>query len=135
MTVAFARLFFASRKRHTIFARDWSPDVCSADLSLAPGTRLEADQVSAIVNLVANSVPRLDAKDVSVVDQHGALLSRGLDDWAGGGRGWSLQNDYQSQVAGNIEAVLAPVLGAGNYRVSVAADIDFSQREETIQSF
>src|SRR5699024_6740957 len=35
----------------------------------------------------------------------------------------------------NIEEVLAPVLGSGNYRISVAADIDFSQKEETLQSF
>lgn len=130
-----ARVHLARDENRSFVVGRREPAKASVMVQLAPGTRLEADQVSAIVNLVANSVPRLDAKDVSVVDQHGALLSRGLDDWAGGGRGWSLQNDYQSQVAGNIEAVLAPVLGAGNYRVSVAADIDFSQREETIQSF
>src|SRR5690606_39355684 len=26
--------FFSSRRRHTIFSRDWSSDVCSSDLSL-----------------------------------------------------------------------------------------------------
>src|SRR5690606_39756766 len=28
--------FFSSRRRHTIFSRDWSSDVCSSDLSAEP---------------------------------------------------------------------------------------------------
>src|SRR5690606_39824326 len=28
--------FFSSRRRHTIFSRDWSSDVCSADLGATP---------------------------------------------------------------------------------------------------
>src|SRR5690606_40343427 len=28
--------FFSSRRRHTRFSRDWSSDVCSSDLVLAP---------------------------------------------------------------------------------------------------
>src|SRR5690606_39598353 len=27
--------FFSSRRRHTIFSRDWSSDVCSSDLKIA----------------------------------------------------------------------------------------------------
>src|SRR5439155_12439215 len=30
-----ARFFFSSRRRHTIWPRDWSSDVCSSDLSVA----------------------------------------------------------------------------------------------------
>src|SRR5690606_3321975 len=44
-------------------------------------------------------------------------------------------DDYQQKAAGNIEEVLAPVLGNGNYRISVAADFDFAQREETRQAY
>src|SRR5690606_41073911 len=29
--------FFSSRRRHTIFSRDWSSDVCSSDLANKPG--------------------------------------------------------------------------------------------------
>src|SRR3712207_8399418 len=29
--------FFSSRRRHTRYWRDWSSDVCSSDLGLAPG--------------------------------------------------------------------------------------------------
>src|SRR5690606_41184247 len=29
-----AQFFFSSRRRHTIFSRDWSSDVCSSDLGV-----------------------------------------------------------------------------------------------------
>src|SRR5690625_7452279 len=34
--------FFSSRRRHTIWPRDWSSDVCSSDLQSAGGGRLRA---------------------------------------------------------------------------------------------
>src|SRR5690606_41066344 len=53
--------FFSSRRRHTSFSRDWSSDVCSADLFLQDARLLEqcrnpqGDQVSSGVNkLVLN---------------------------------------------------------------------------------
>jgi flagellar M-ring protein FliF len=111
------------------------PAKASVMLQVAPGYKLKPEQVSAIVNLVASSVPQLATGDVSVVDQQGILLSRGLNENAGPQQSWDLVNDYQSKAVTNVEEVLAPVLGAGNYRISVAADVDFSQREETLQSY
>jgi len=70
-----------------------------------------------------------------VVDQYGALLSRGIDTLGGPVQNWQVVDDYQSKAVANAEAVLAPVLGGGNYRISVSADIDFSQKEETFQSY
>lgn len=130
-----ARVHLAREENRSFVIGRREPAKASVMLQLTTGTRLEPDQVNAIVNLVANSVPQLAAADVSVVDQHGALLSRGLEAWGGPSRNWQVLNDYQSQTTGNIEEVLAPVLGAGNYRISVAADVDFSQREETVQTF
>src|SRR5204862_966829 len=40
-TVALAlSFFFSSRRRHTRSLRDWSSDVCSSDLAIAPDDRL-----------------------------------------------------------------------------------------------
>lgn len=130
-----ARVHLAREENRSFVIGRREPAKASVMLQLATGVKLEPDQVNAIVNLVANSVPQLAPGDVSVVDQHGALLSRGLDAWGGPNRNWQVLNDYQSQTTGNIEQVLAPVLGAGNYRISVAADVDFSQREETVQTY
>ncbi|SDT23383.1 flagellar M-ring protein FliF [Halopseudomonas xinjiangensis] len=130
-----ARVHLAREENRSFVVGRRQPAKASVMLQLAPGTRLAPDQVSAIVNLVANSVPQLSAADVSVVDQHGALLSRGLEAWGGPSRNWQVLDDYQNKTTANIEEVLAPVLGSGNYRISVAADVDFSQREETVQTF
>nr|WP_239481975.1 flagellar basal-body MS-ring/collar protein FliF [Pseudomonas insulae] len=130
-----ARVHLALEESSSFVVSKRDPAKASVTLQLVPGYRLKPEQVAAIVNLVANSVPQLKAEDISVVDQHGALLSRGLDAWGGPQQSWQVVNDYQQKAVANVEEVLAPVLGSGNYRISVAADIDFSQKEETVQAY
>lgn len=111
------------------------PAKASIMLQLAAGYRLTPDQVVAVVDLVSNSVPQLEKTNISVVDQHGVLLSRGLNHSTGPVQNWQMVDDFQQKAVSNVEQVLAPVLGNGNYRVSVAAEINFSQREETLQTY
>jgi flagellar M-ring protein FliF len=133
--VEMARVHLALQENSSFVVSKRAPAKASVMVQVAPGYKLKPEQVSAIVNLVASGVPQLAAKDVSVVDQHGVLLSRGLNETAGPTQSWDLVNDYQIKAVTNVEEVLAPVLGAGNFRISVAADVDFSQREETLQSY
>lgn len=130
-----ARVHLALQESSSFVVGKREPGKASVMLQLAPGYKLAPEQVSAIVNLVAGSVPQLDAGNVQVVDQYGALLSRGIDTLGGPVQNWLVVDDYQSKAVANAEAVLAPVLGGGNYRISVSADIDFSQKEETFQSY
>ncbi|AQT59874.1 flagellar M-ring protein FliF [Cellvibrio mixtus] len=133
--VDMARVHLALQESTSFVVSKRDPAKASVMLQLAPGYKLKPEQVSAIVNLVASSVPQLASGDVSVVDQQGVLLSRGLNENAGPSQSWELVDGYQAKAVSNVEEVLAPILGAGNYRISVAADIDFSQREETLQSY
>lgn len=133
--VDMARVHLALQESTSFVVSKRDPAKASVMLQLAPGYKLKPEQVSAIVNLVASSVPQLASGDVSVVDQQGVLLSRGLNENAGPSQSWELVDGYQAKAVSNVEEVLAPVLGAGNYRISVAADIDFSQREETFQAY
>lgn len=130
-----ARVHLALQESSSFMVGKRDPGKASVMLQLAPGYKLAPEQVSAIVNLVAGSVPQLDAGNVQVVDQYGALLSRGIDTLGGPVQNWQVVDDYQNKAVTNAEAVLAPVLGGGNYRISVSADIDFSQKEETFQSY
>ena len=130
-----ARVHLAQEENSSFVVSKRAPTKASVMLQLEPGYKLGADQVSAIINLVAGSVPNLKPEDVGVVDQYGALLSRGLNVGGGPAQNWGAVEDYQQKAVANIEEVLAPVLGSGNYRISVAADIDFSQKEETLQSY
>lgn len=130
-----ARVHLALQESSSFVVGKREPGKASVMLQLAPGYKLTPEQVSAIVNLVAGSVPQLEAGNVQVVDQYGALLSRGIDALGGPVQNWQVVEDYQNKAVANAEAVLAPVLGGGNYRISVSADIDFSQKEETFQAY
>src|ERR1044071_8075455 len=61
--------------RQSAFVRDRRPPSASVFLQMKPGRRLESEQVTAIVNLVASSIPELEASQVTIVDQTGRLLS------------------------------------------------------------
>lgn len=130
-----ARVHIAREDSNSFVVGRREPAKASVLLQLAPGQRLSPEQVGAIVNLVAGSVPQLKPEDVSVVDQNGVLLSRGINGAGGPSQNWQAVDEYQRKAVGNVEEVLAPVLGLGNYRISVSADIDFSQKEETLQAY
>ncbi|WP_152219177.1 flagellar basal-body MS-ring/collar protein FliF [Pseudomonas sp. SCB32] len=130
-----ARVHVAREDSNSFVVGRRDPAKASVLLQLAPGQRLSPEQVGAIVNLMAGSVPQLKPEDVSVVDQNGVLLSRGINGAGGPSQNWQAVDEYQRKAVGNVEEVLAPVLGLGNYRISVSADIDFSQKEETQQTY
>jgi len=130
-----ARVHLALSENSSFVISKRQPAKASIMLQLAAGYRLTPDQVVAVVDLVSNSVPQLEKTNISVVDQHGVLLSRGLNHSTGPVQNWQLVDDFQEKAVSNVEQVLAPVLGSGNYRVSVAAEINFSQREETLQTY
>src|SRR5690554_582648 len=130
-----ARVHLALSENSSFVISKRQPAKASIMLQLAAGYRLTPDQVVAVVDLVSNSVPQLEKTNISVVDQHGVLLSRGLNHSTGPVQNWQLVDDFQAKAVTNVEQVLAPVLGTGNYRVSVAAEINFSQREETLQTY
>lgn len=130
-----ARVHLAMQENSSFVINKRDPAKASITLQLTPGYKMKPEQVAAIVDLVSNSVPQLPKENISVVDQHGILLSRGINLASTPSQNWEMVDDYQSKAVGNVEEVLAPVLGQGNYRISVAADIDFSQREETLQSY
>ncbi|MET3054461.1 flagellar basal-body MS-ring/collar protein FliF [Pseudomonas alkylphenolica] len=130
-----ARVHLAMQESNSFVISNRDPAKASVMLQMSPGHKLNTEQVGAIINLVANSVPKLQVGDVSVVDQYGALLSRGINATGGPVQSWQVVDDYQQKTVTNVEQVLAPLLGLGNYRISVTADIDFSQKEETVQAF
>jgi flagellar M-ring protein FliF len=80
-------------------------------------------------------VPQLSPRNVTIVDQDGNLLTQpsagtGLD---------ATQLKYVKQVERDtqqrIDAILAPLFGAGNAHSQVSADVDFSKVEQTAESY
>ena len=121
----------------SVFVREELKPSASVLLNLYAGRSLDPAQIIGIQNLVATSVPNLTASSVTLIDQTGAMLSQlksrltdaGLD---------PAQLKYVQEIEASaikrMEDILSPILGRGNYRVQVAADIDFSQSEQTAES-
>ena len=135
--VAAARVHLAIPKP-SVFVKEQQKPSASVVLSLQGGRLLDSAQVSAIVHLISSSVPEMSAKNVTVVDQNGTLLSASHDGTANEGLDANqlkyVQQIEQSYVK-RIEILLAPMLGASNMRAQVSADIDFSRTEQTSESY
>jgi len=134
-SVRAARVHLALPKP-SAFIRDSRPASASVLLTLYPGRQLDAGQVAAIVHLVAASVPDLDPRQVSVIDQQGQLLTTDPDSpGAVGDNRLRLATRIENTYAQRIEELLTPLVGAGRVRAQVYADLDFSQTEKATETF
>ncbi len=123
--------------RNPTFLRNHEKASASVLVKLYPGHTLDPGQVSAIVHLVASSVPNLQAGRVTVVDQRGRLLTP--SDPNGTMAITSNQFQYTQRVEHSyvrrIENLLTPILGPGKVRAQVVADLDFTSTEQTRETY
>ncbi|MDQ6965373.1 MAG: flagellar basal-body MS-ring/collar protein FliF, partial [Mariprofundaceae bacterium] len=119
---------FADRKREA---------TASVMLKLSGSQKLSRQNVSAIQNLVAASVPSLEPTAVTVVDAAGNLLSRD-EEQAAYGAGQSLQ-ETQSRIEQRLEAritgMLEQVVGEGQAVVRVTAMLNRQMSEQNSKHF
>ena len=120
-----------------VFATDEGKPTASVLLDLAPGTNLSGEQVQAVTHLVSSSIEKMDPADVTVADSTGAVLSaagEGISSAAGDAQSQQEQ-EYEARLAANAQKILDQVAGPGNAVVSVRADLDFSKRDTTSESY
>ncbi len=133
-SVANARVHLAI-PRQTLFVRQNSENPsASVMLELKPGEDLKPEQVEAIINLVVGSVTAMKPEFVSVIDQYGRLLSADVASSEAGkvnAKYLEYQKSVEKQIIQRAADMLTPIVGPSNFRVQVAADLDFSQVEET----
>ncbi|WP_432719727.1 flagellar basal-body MS-ring/collar protein FliF [Jeongeupia wiesaeckerbachi] len=131
-----ARVHLAIPKQ-TVFLRDQQKPSASVLLTLQPGRSLDSGQVAGVINLVSASIPDLPPKNVTVVDQNGDLLSRAQD--LNQPNLDARQLVYVQQIEKNyverIQAILASIVGKENVRAEVTAQVDFSEVEQTSETF
>lgn len=125
--------------RPSVFIREQQKPSASVLISLIPGKTLDPAQVSGIVHLISSSVPELPVKNVTVVDQTGNLLTAAGEGSATHPGLDPTQLDFLHQVEQSyvkrIESILIPIVGVGNVKAQVAADLDFSMVEQTAESY
>lgn len=132
-----ARVHLALPK-NSVFLREQQRPTASIVVNLVRGRYLSREQVDGIVHLVASSVPQLSPRDVSVVDQTGALLTQNAN-----------PNDPSTLTADQMLKVqkiedtlnrrvmdlLIPIVGEGNVRASVTARVNFQEVERSAETY
>ncbi|QKJ65646.1 flagellar M-ring protein FliF [Deefgea piscis] len=131
-----ARVHLATPKQ-TVFLRDQQKPSASIVLTLHPGRVLDGGQVAGIIHLVSSSIPGMPVTNVTVVDQDGNLLSRSADLNKGTLDQRQLQyvNTVERGFVERLETILAPIVGKGNVRAEVTAQLDFSEIEQTSETY
>ncbi len=131
-----ARVHLAIPKQ-SVFVRNRKPVSASVIVDLYSGHRLQQEQIAAIANLVAASVPNLDTDHVSIVDQNGRLLTQ-----AGMAKDYALssaQFQYARQVEDSyikrVEDILVPIVGPEGVNAQVTAEFDFTSTEQTREMY
>lgn len=136
-SVQSARVHLALPNQNGFFREQQKPSA-SVLVSLHPARSLDRAQLAGIVHLVASSVPEMSPSAVSVLDDTGKLLSEPADG-SGAGRGVDAEQlQYTQQLeqsfARRILDILEPIVGKGNVRAQVTADVDFTLTESTSES-
>lgn len=131
-----ARVHLALPKE-SAFIRNKREASASVFVSMVPGHSIEKNQISAITNLVASSIASLKASQVTIVDDQGGLLSNSKSSEMMGLS--TSQLDYTRNIeetfVRRIERMLNPIVGLGNVRAQVTAEVDFTQTESTEETF
>lgn len=135
-SVQSARVHLALPKE-SAFIRNKSEASASVFINLIPGHSIEKSQIAAITNLVASSISSLKTSQVTIVDDKGKLLSNAESEDMMGLT--TSQLDYTRNIektfVARIERMLNPIVGLGNVRAQVTAEVDFTQIESTEETF
>ena len=122
----------------SLFSESQEKGKVSVALTLKHGKSLAKSQVDGIVHLAASSVEGITASDVTVVDNHGHLLS----DKNNEDTGMQASNsniEYQKMVEKDMETrvqgMLDKVVGSNKSSARVSAVLDFKRVEKTEERY
>ena len=126
-----ARVHLAEGEK-SVFVRENAAPSASVMVRLARGRQMGDSQVAAVVSLVAASVPGMTADAVRVVDQHGQLLT---DRSSTDSDRFELQARMEEKLRAQLDQLLTPMLGEGNFTSEIQADLDMDQVTSARESY
>lgn len=124
--VAAARVHIVIPKRD-VYSRDETPPSAAIILKLKGMTKLSGSQVQSIQYLIASAVPSLLLDKISMMDDKGNLLVKGVEG-ENGMQGLLLKQEikhsYESKLAKSIEELIEKTVGNGKARVKISSEMD-----------
>jgi flagellar M-ring protein FliF len=132
--VASARVHLVLPERQ-LFARETEQPSASIVIQLRRD-ELTTGQVRAIRNLVASATPGLSANRVTILDETGRLLAAAASGEDAAAEGIDArQVATEERIRRTVTDIVEGVVGQGNARVQVSAEMDFNRVSETTQRF
>ncbi len=131
-----ARVHLALPERR-LFASEQDKARASVIVALRNGQQLSQSQVQGVIHLVSSSVEGLQARDVTVVDGHGRMLSATVTDETAGLSNTQLdyQRSIEKDVETRIQTMLERIVGPNKAVVRVSSVVDFRKVETTEERY
>ena len=123
--------------RENIFARREKNPSATVVLTMQRGRLLSAEEVDAVVDIIASAVQGLVPNRVTVTDQNGRLLNSGSQNSvsARSRNELDIEQKREQEYMEKIDNILIPVVGLGNYTAQVDVTMDFTNVEETARRY
>lgn len=132
--IASARVHLVLPERQ-LFARESAQPSASIVLGLRRD-ELSPGQVRAIRNLVASATPGLTTSRVTILDESGRLLAAASGEDGAVAEGVDArQAATEDRIRRTVTDIVEGVVGQGNARVQVTAEMDFNRVSETSEVF
>lgn len=131
-----ARVLLAMPKEN-VFARREKKASATVVLTGKRGAVISAEEVDAVIDIVASAVQGMDPTNVTVTDSNGRLLNSGSQDSmsARARKEYEIERSREEEYLQKIDAILIPVLGLGNYTAQADVTMDFTAMEQTQRSY
>lgn len=124
--------------KQTLFMEKKEEPSASVVIKLRPGGDLQERQIRGIQHLVASSIEGLKARQVTVLDAEGNMLTKGYADNAVAemtDHNMELRRTAEAYLRRQVLSILDGVLGPNKATVTVSADLDFDQISRTEESY
>ena len=121
-----ARVHLVMPKRE-MFSKEQQKPSASVVIKTIQG-QLSPQSVQAIQKLIAASVPKLDVKDIAIVDSAGNLLTATENnEVVTANRNEKMRLEMEQQITDNVQKLLEQAIGKDNVRAQVNIEMDFDQ--------
>lgn len=123
-----ARVHLVMPKRE-MFSREEQQPSASVVIKTANGKRLSLHSIQSIQKLVSAAVPKLDIKNIAIVDSAGNLLTQNYENQEAlsAANNEVMRLEQERKVAQKIQNLLENSLGEGSVRAQVSLEMDFDQ--------
>ena len=124
--------------KQTLFMEKKEESTASVIIKLRPGEELQERQVKGIQHLVSSAIEGLKARQVTVLDDRGNLLTKGFADNAVAehtNHNMELKRSAEAYLENQVQTILEGVLGPNKSRVKISAELDFDQISKTVETY